>query len=98
MKKPLNFEIKSDATVMVQGCLDRSTVPYAKLPYKDALAGASQLNLDLQQLEKIDTSGLAWLIDLLSQLQQQEIRLKLHNLPEQLVKLMTLGHVDNLFE
>ena len=86
---------QSEGYFILSGELNRHSVPSINLP---KLAVNSQITLDLEQLNQVDTAGLAWLIDTLSQLQRNHISLKLVNLPEQLKKLMKLGDVENLFE
>lgn len=98
MLKPLNFKSTETGEIVVEGVLDRHTVPSANFTYYTEFQQGQTLVLDLTDVSKVDTAGLAWLIDLLSQLQQKGIHLKLHNSPEQLTKLIGLGHVENLFE
>ena len=62
------------------------------------MANNSNLVLDLSGISHVDTAGLAWLIHIVSQLQQNHITLKLVHIPQQLQKLMQLSHVENLFE
>jgi phospholipid transport system transporter-binding protein len=92
----LNIEQSKVGDVVLSGVLDRTTVPNIVFNY--AANSENILNLDLSLLSKVDSAGLAWLIDILSRLQQQGINLKLHNSPEQLNKIMQLGQVSNLFE
>ena len=86
---------QSEHYFVLSGELNRHSVSSIKLP---KVASNNQITLDLAQLNQVDTAGLAWLIDTLSQLQRNHISLTLVNLPEQLKKLMKLGDVENLFE
>ncbi|WMN61270.1 STAS domain-containing protein [Pseudoalteromonas xiamenensis] len=56
------------------------------------------LKLDLSEVSRVDTAGLAWLIHTLSELKKRDCRLELINKPDQLLNLMELGQVSNLFE
>ena len=86
---------QSDNIYLLSGELTRHTVSSIRFP---ALGQTECVILDLSELSLVDTAGLAWLIHTLGQLQQRRITLKLTHLPIQLVKLMKLGHVENLFE
>ncbi|WP_100914275.1 STAS domain-containing protein [Pseudoalteromonas spongiae] len=91
----LTLKVVDDTTYVLSGELNRYSVPSVKLP---KIPTQSTLTLDLSEVAKVDTAGLAWLIYNFSQLQRNNISLKLVHLPEQLKKLMQLGHVENLFE
>ena len=91
----LTLKAVNDTTYVLSGELNRYSVPSVKLP---RVPTQSTLTLDLSEVAKVDTAGLAWLIYNFSQLQRNNISLKLVHLPEQLKKLMQLGHVENLFE
>lgn len=91
----LSLTAVDDANYILSGELNRYSVANLQLPKKSS---KTSLTLDLSEITKVDTAGLAWLIYSLSQLQRNNISLKLVHLPEQLKKLMQLGHVENLFE
>jgi phospholipid transport system transporter-binding protein len=91
----LSLTALDDATYILSGELNRYSVANLQLPKNSS---KTTLTLDLNEITKVDTAGLAWLIYSLSQLQRNNISLKLVHLPEQLKKLMQLGHVENLFE
>lgn len=91
----LSISQQNNDTIALSGELNRHSVPSISLPQ---LGNEKQMTIDLKAVTQVDTAGLAWLINLLAQLQRNHITLKLVHLPEQLKKLMQLGHVENLFE
>jgi phospholipid transport system transporter-binding protein len=86
---------QSASKYLLSGELTRHSVGSIQLPTHGEM---DSVTLDLSELSLIDTAGLAWLIHTLGQLQRKRISLRLINLPQQLIKLMKLGHVENLFE
>ena len=92
---PVVLNKQSADKFLLSGELTRHSVGSIQLPTPSE---TNSVTLDLSELSLIDTAGLAWLIHTLGQLQHARISLKLVNIPQQLVKLMKLGHVENLFE
>ncbi|WP_416306225.1 STAS domain-containing protein [Neptunicella sp. SCSIO 80796] len=56
----------------------------------------SDLVFDLQGVTAIDTAGLAWLIQLVGECEQQKKSLKLINTPTSLLKLAKMSDVESL--
>ncbi|MBU2870271.1 STAS domain-containing protein [Colwellia sp. E2M01] len=56
----------------------------------------SAVKIDLSQVSKADTAGLAWLFYLLEQAEHHACQLSFSNVPEKLTKLITLSGVDGL--
>lgn len=52
--------------------------------------------IDLSQVGKVDTSGLAWILVIVESAKQRNLELKFSNLPIDLVKLAKLSAVDAL--
>ena len=76
------------------GELTRQTIP--KLPNKAVrkLISNSPIVLDLKQVKKVDTAGLAWLLALVEQAELNACQLTLTHLPSDLIKLAKLSAVD----
>lgn len=53
-----------------------------------------ELNLDLAAIVDVDSAGLAWLINMQRDCNQQQIALRLINLPQNLAKLAKISDVD----
>ena len=56
----------------------------------------SSIVVDLSDVTKVDTAGLAWLFYLLEQANKLSCQLSFTNLPVKLYKLITLSGVDGL--
>ncbi|WP_372762500.1 lipid asymmetry maintenance protein MlaB [Pseudoalteromonas sp.] len=84
--------------IQVSGELTRNSIDAGLLLGSQSLTKHSTYYVDLSQLARVDTAGLAWLIHCFAHYKQQGIRLELQNPPEQLQKLMQLGQVTTLFE
>jgi len=56
----------------------------------------SAVNVDLSQVSKADTAGLAWMFYLLEQAEHHSCQLSFSNIPDKLTKLITLSGVDGL--
>ncbi len=54
------------------------------------------VKVDLSQVSKVDTAGLAWLFYLLEQAEKHTCAISFSNFPLKLTKLITLSGVDGL--
>jgi phospholipid transport system transporter-binding protein len=82
----------------VSGELTRNSISDAQLQHSQLLTKHKTCYLDLSEVTRVDTVGLAWLIHFFAEYKQQGLRLELQNPPEQLQNLMQLGQVTTLFE
>jgi phospholipid transport system transporter-binding protein len=82
----------------MSGELTRNTINDEQLLHSQRLIKHKICYLDLSEVSRVDTAGLAWLIHFFAEYKQQGIRLELQNPPEQLQNLMQLGQVTTLFE
>lgn len=81
-------------TICLQGELTRHTLTQVtKKTVKSLLVQTSAL-VDLQQVSKVDTAGLAWLFYLLEQAQLANCQLRFANLPIKLDNLINLSGVE----
>ncbi|MBE0364990.1 phospholipid transport system transporter-binding protein [Pseudoalteromonas ulvae UL12] len=94
----LNLELKASGEFVVSGELSAETVANFTFMQKFPDISSNCIIFDLSDVSRVDTAGLAWLIHTLSELQQQNINLSLHHVPEQLQRLMQLVQVSQLFE
>ncbi|MEW9799042.1 STAS domain-containing protein [Alteromonas sp. CYL-A6] len=60
------------------------------------LRGASECVFDLSDVERVDSAGLAWLINAIRDARQAGIRITLQEPPEKLIKLAKISDVDTL--
>jgi len=84
----------SQGTICLQGELTRHTLrQVTKKKVKSLLVQSSAL-VDLQQVSKVDTAGLAWLFYLLEHAQLVNCQLRFANLPIKLDNLINLSGVE----
>jgi phospholipid transport system transporter-binding protein len=89
----ITLNITKDNGVLV-GELTRQTVmQISKKSIKQIITQQSPV-IDLQQVTRIDTAGLAWLFYLLEQANSNSCQLSFSNIPEKLNKLISLSGVD----
>ena len=93
----------SDNGVTLSGELTRHTVPKlankpATMLFNQIIKQAQQQNvfiLDLNDVVKVDTAGLAWLLAQVEIAQANACQLTLAHLPSELIKLAKLSAVDS---
>lgn len=83
---------------VLRGSLNRETIPQFWPDCLAELAQAQQncetLNLDLAEIEHIDTAGLAWLLNLLRDAKQQQVTFTLSNVPPTLLNVAKISDVE----
>lgn len=88
--------ILNHGTLTITGELSRHSVAHINnSEYANWLAHGA-IKVDLSQVSKADTAGLAWLFYLLEQAAHHTCQLSFSNIPEKLTKLITLSGVDGL--
>jgi phospholipid transport system transporter-binding protein len=94
----VHFQRNDEDVICISGELTRNSLTNERLLNQQLESTQSVTYFDLSSVSRVDTAGLAWLIHSLGKLQQQDKRLELKNIPEQLRNLMALGQVSTLFE
>jgi len=89
----ITLEINDNNGVLA-GELTRKTVSQISKKSIKHLVAQQSIMLDLQQVTRIDTAGLAWLFYLLEQASTTSCRLSFCNVPAKLNKLISLSGVD----
>ncbi len=79
------------------GRLDRHTVPHFWASRESWIPSDRVITFDLSALSRVDSAGMVMLLHAQRQIHASEQRVQWVNLPEQLVTLMTLSHVNALF-
>lgn len=85
-----------DGIIAIEGLIDRDTVPQLLNGIDIEKLNAEQITLDLAQVDKVDTAGLAWILKLKAHTEKSGQTLVLKQVPEQLKRLASLGGVDTL--
>jgi len=88
--------VLNHGTLIITGELTRHSVAKVKNNEYANWLGLGAVNVDLTQVSKVDTAGLAWLFYLLEQALHYSCQLSFSNIPEKLTKLIALSGVDGL--
>lgn len=88
--------VLNHGTLTVSGQLSRHTVADIKHSEYDNWFAHGAVNVDLSNVSKADTAGLAWLFFLLEQASHHSCQLIFSHVPKKLTKLITLSGVDGL--
>lgn len=91
----LSFSI-DNGTIAVVGVIDRNTVPLLLKGIDLRKLNQDHLAVDLSQVSKVDTAGLAWILKVKAYADRSGQTLQLKQLPPQLNRLAQLGGVDTL--
>ena len=88
--------VLNHGTLVITGELTRHSIESIKSDEYISWFEHGAVKVDLNQVSKVDTAGLAWLFYLLEQAAKQACQLSFSNVPEKLTKLITLSGVDGL--
>ncbi|GGA83177.1 hypothetical protein GCM10011369_26470 [Neiella marina] len=80
---------------LLAGAFDRFSL-MSVWPQLKALPTGSDITLDLQKLGRVDSAGLAGLVQLRIKAEQQQVALNFENVPQQLCHMAHLFNVDVL--
>ena len=97
----MNIAISNDAQtpcLQVSGQLDRDALRQNFWQMKEAqtLGGANQIIVNLQHVSRIDTAGLAWLLNFARDSKRKQIVLRFKSIPQELVELARLSNADDI--
>ena len=94
------FEVNDKGNIVVHGHLDRETL---SKNFWDSLSGNERSTLinskkcfvDLSDVERADSAGLAWLINAVRDAKQNGVSMSLYKMPEKLHKLAKISDADS---
>ncbi len=95
------FQVNDKGVVRVHGHLDRETLSKnwwstLSTSEKSMLERQGKCTFDLAEVERVDSAGLAWLINAIRDGRQNNVEVKLTDAPEKLIKLAKISDVDTL--
>jgi len=95
------FELSDQGRVNVHGNIDRDTLTrnwWQQLDASDRkkLVSAGNCTFDLSDVERVDSAGLAWLINAVRDARQHDVSVVISEPPEKLLKLAKISDVDTL--
>jgi phospholipid transport system transporter-binding protein len=90
-------------TLVVKGDLDQLTLTKdywisIDTNAKKQLTDAARLMVCLNDVDRADSAGLAWLINLKRDLKQHNVDVTIHNSPTKLIELAKLSNADGFLE
>jgi ABC-type transporter Mla MlaB component len=91
-----NINLTSDGKLTITGNLNTDSVMELWPNYPSVLKNLKELNIDLGSVENFDTAGLAWLLELRGECEQQHIPFSLINTPDRIKSLANLSQVSSL--
>ncbi|GFD67419.1 hypothetical protein KUL156_18730 [Alteromonas sp. KUL156] len=94
------FEINDKGNVIVHGQLDRDTLSknfWETLSNgeRSVLQQNKRCCVDLSDVERADSAGLAWLINAVRDAEQNGVSIVLNKMPEKLKKLAKISNADS---
>ncbi|BFT29274.1 hypothetical protein D210916BOD24_04500 [Alteromonas sp. D210916BOD_24] len=94
------FEVNDKGNIVVHGHLDRDTLSKnlwesLRNSERDLLKKAATCTVDLSDVERADSAGLAWLINAVRDAKQNNVSMTLYKMPEKLQKLAKISDADS---
>ena len=95
------FELGEQGRVNVHGNIDRDTLTrnwwqQLSASERGKLVDAGNCTFDLSDVERVDSAGLAWLINAVRDARQHGVSVVINEPPEKLLKLAKISDVDTL--
>jgi|TARA_Y100000296_G_scaffold9826_1_gene11333 phospholipid transport system transporter-binding protein len=94
------FEVNDKGNIVVHGHLDRETLSknfWESLNgnERSALITKKRCQIDLSDVERADSAGLAWLINAVRDAKQNGVSMTLYKMPEKLQKLAKISNANS---
>jgi phospholipid transport system transporter-binding protein len=91
-----SINLSADGELAIHGDLNTQSVMALWPSYQDELSKVSALTINLSALEKFDTAGLAWLLQLKGECKKQGITFGLKNIPSGVQSLARISDVEEI--
>ncbi len=95
-KPSASIELIEDGRLRVSGELSFKTVPALVANNKDFLSNGNSIDIDLSDVSRADSAGVALLIEWQRQAQKQNKSICFINIPSQMLAIVHLSGVDDL--
>ncbi|MEJ2763921.1 STAS domain-containing protein [Photobacterium sp. MCCC 1A19761] len=95
-KAKIEWQLQENGHYSLSGTLERDTVPAFWRQRHEWMPRDSQVQLDLRAVTRVDSAGMVMLLHIYQQLSSNGSELTLLNVPEQLVTLLRLSHVESM--
>ncbi|MCW8330457.1 STAS domain-containing protein [Photobacterium sp. SDRW27] len=97
MTKPkIEWLVQENGFYCLSGELERDTVPAFWQQRHKWMPQDARVKLDLSALTRVDSAGMVMLLHVYQQLSSNGSELSLLNVPEQLITLLRLSHVESM--
>ncbi len=97
MTKPkIEWLVQENGYYCLSGELERDTVPAFWQQRHEWMPQDARVKLDLSALARVDSAGMVMLLHVYQQLSSNGCELSLLNVPEQLITLLRLSHVESM--
>lgn len=97
MTKPkIEWLVQENGYYCLSGELERDTVPAFWQQRHEWMPQDARVKLDLSALARVDSAGMVMLLHVYQQLSSNGSELSLLNVPEQLITLLRLSHVESM--
>lgn len=95
------FQLNDEGVLHIHGHLDRDTLAknwwgMLSSTEQSTLIAKGKCVLDLSDVERIDSAGLAWLINAVRDGKRNQVNVVLEKVPDKLLKLAKISDVDAL--
>ncbi|MGC9422081.1 STAS domain-containing protein [Vibrio sp.] len=90
------WQVVNAERILLRGALDRETVPHLWSEIQSWRAGASQCDVSLADVERIDSAGMVMLIHLIEHAKNQNCHIILSFVPQQLRTLFQLSNIETM--
>jgi anti-sigma B factor antagonist len=97
----MSFHVKDDVdavTVILDGEIDLDSSPQARKLLLDALRKGKPLRVDLAEVEYMDSSGIASLVEAFQRARDKRIDFALVRVSEPVLKVLKLARLDQVFD
>ena len=91
-----NIELVGDNSLRLSGELSFKTVPALVASNEDFLSNSNSIDIDLSDVSRTDSAGVALLIEWQRQAQKQNKSICFTNIPSQMLAIVRLSGVDDL--
>lgn len=94
------FEVNNEGNIVVHGHLDRETLSKnlwesLSRSEQDTVKKNASCTVDLSDVERADSAGLAWLINAIRDAKLNGVSMTLRKMPEKLKKLAKISDADS---
>ncbi|NAW65670.1 STAS domain-containing protein [Photobacterium halotolerans] len=92
----VHWQVQENGHYRLSGVLERDTVPAFWQQRREWMPQDAKVTIELSELSRVDSAGMVMLLHLHRELTQAGRHLVLQGVPQQLLTLLRLSHVDTV--